>query len=224
MLNLFGRYRCPVGVALVKAAGTEYPPFADIAERHRAQIQVDLIAQLFPKIVGQTSAAIAAAADRRTGATSNRPDRLVDGGDDVGDPRLVAAVRQQITAARAAHAFNQPAAAQLGEELLQIAERDFLPLGNLGERHRAAIAMLRQIDHRHHRIAAFGAEPHGFALATRRRLGSGAGAGATTGAAGLARSASSSLTRARKVATSSSRPVKARATGSETSGSTPYGW
>src|SRR3954447_20621753 len=105
MLNLFGRYRCPVGVALVKAAGTEYPPFADIAERHRAQIQVDLIAQLFPKIVGQTSATVAAAADRRTGGTSDRPDRLVDGGDDIGNTRVVTAMRQQVTPTGAAHAF-----------------------------------------------------------------------------------------------------------------------
>ena len=76
------------------AAGAEHALFADIAERHRAQIEVDLVAQLLPQIVGQTAAAVAAAADRRAGRAADRADRLVDREDDVGDARLVAVMRQ----------------------------------------------------------------------------------------------------------------------------------
>ena len=60
---------------------------------------MDLVAQLFPKIVGQTSAAVDAAAGGAAGSTSHRMDRLVDREDDVGDARAIGAARQQIAAA-----------------------------------------------------------------------------------------------------------------------------
>src|SRR5438067_921550 len=129
---------------------------------------------------------------------------------------------QQIAAAGAAHALDQAAAAQFGKQLLEIRERDFLPLGDFGKRDRVAVAVPGEIDHRHYRIAAFGAEPHGCAPATRRRAGRDAGVGASP-AAGASFSRSSSPTRARSVETSSSSPFNARAIGSGISPLTPYG-
>src|SRR5712691_3651208 len=55
------RIRGPVCLALSEAAGAEDALLANIAERYRAQIQVDPIAQFLLQIMGQTSAAIAAA-------------------------------------------------------------------------------------------------------------------------------------------------------------------
>src|SRR5207344_206122 len=120
---------------------------------------------------------------------------------DVADPHVVLVMRQQVPAAGAAHAPDQPAAAQLGKQLLEIGERNLLPLGDLGERDRVAVAVPREIDHRHHRIAALGAELHGCALAARRRAGSGTGAGPSPEAEG-SWARSSSLARARSDATS----------------------
>ena len=81
-------------------------------------------------------------------------DRLVDREDDVGDAGVVAVMREQIAAARPAHALDETAAAQLGEKLLEIGQRNLLPLGDLGERDRPAVAVPGEIDHRHHRVAA----------------------------------------------------------------------
>ena len=158
----------------------------------------------------QTSAAVDAAAGRNTGGTSHRVDRFVDRENDIRDARIVAVMNQQIAAARAAHAFDEPATAQLGEELLEEGQRNFLALGDFGKADRRTIAVAREIDHRHHGIAALGAEPHGFALATRGRIGSGGGSAALA----APRSRSSSATRARNAATSSSKAVSGRAIGS----------
>src|SRR5260221_6468917 len=85
-----------VGVALNDAAGAEHPLVAHIAERHRAEVKADLIAELFPKIVGQASAAITTAADRGAGTTSHRADRLVDRQNDVAHAGCFAGIRPQI--------------------------------------------------------------------------------------------------------------------------------
>src|SRR5712691_11326082 len=206
------RIRGPVCLALGEAAGAEHALFADVAKRHRAQIQVDLIAQFLPEIMGQTSAAIAAAADRFAGGTSHRVERLVDRDDNVGNPDLVAVMPQAIAAAGPAHAADQATAPQLGKELLEIGERDLLPFGDLGERDRVAAAVPGEVDHRHHRIAAPGADLHGCALA--RCLTGSAVAAAPSSVGEVSRARSSSPMRARSVDTSSSNPFSARAIGS----------
>src|SRR5437867_7213697 len=119
-----------VAFALGNTAGPEDPLLADIAKRHRGQIKADLVAQFLPQIVGKTSAAVAAAADRRARAAAHRMERLVDRNDDVGDPRLVAVVREEIAAAWPAHAADQPAATQFGEQLFEVGQRDLLPGGD----------------------------------------------------------------------------------------------
>src|SRR5438094_6298691 len=98
---------------------------------------------------------------------------------------------QEIAAARPAHAVDKAALAQLGEELLEIGQRNLLPRGDVGERHRPLAAALGEIDHRHDRVAAFGAELHGSALAARRLPGWAAG-GALSLVAGASRACSSS--------------------------------
>src|SRR5437588_5583752 len=107
---------------------------------------MDLVAQFFPQIMRQTSAAVDAAAGDLAGGTSHGMDRLVDGEDNVGDARVVAVMRQQITAARTAHALDQTAATQLGEKLLEIGQRNLLALGDFGQAYRLAVAVARQID------------------------------------------------------------------------------
>src|SRR5215218_7333932 len=108
--------------ALRREAGAEHPPLADIAERYRAEIEMDLMSQLLPEIVRQTSAAVAAAADRLTGLAADRLDLLVDREDDVGDAGVVAVMCEQISAARPAHAPDEAAAPQFGEKLLQVSQ------------------------------------------------------------------------------------------------------
>src|SRR5260221_4321170 len=111
-------------LAIDDAAGAEQSPLADIGERNGAEIEMNLIAELFPQIVGETAALIAAAAGRRARGAARRPDRLVDRPNDVRDAGLARRGSPQITAARAAHAAHQAAFAQLGEELFQIGQRD----------------------------------------------------------------------------------------------------
>src|SRR6202035_437288 len=65
-----------------------------------------------------------------------------------------------ITAARTAHALDEPILAQHCEELLEVGERDFLSFGDFGERDRVATAVLGKIDHCHYRVAPLGAQPH----------------------------------------------------------------
>src|SRR5260370_9523593 len=122
---------------------------------------MNLIAELFPEIMSEAARLAAAAADGRARRTARGADRLVHGEDDVGDARLVGAMTEEIAAAGAAHALDQARGAQLGEELLEIGQGDLLPLGDLGERDRAALAVLGEVDHRHPRLAPPRAEPHG---------------------------------------------------------------
>src|ERR1041384_1860623 len=156
-----------VNFALGDAAGPKHPPLAAIAERYRAQKKMDLVAQLFPQIVRQTSAPVDAAAGNRSGGTSHRMDRLVDGSDDVADARIVAIICQEVAATRPAHALDQAVAPQFGEELFEVRQGNLLSIGDIGKADRGAITMAREIDHRHDGIAGLGAELHGFALATR---------------------------------------------------------
>src|SRR4051794_13482980 len=146
--------------ALRREAGAEHPPLADIAERHRAEVEVDLAAQLLPQIVRQASAAIAAAADRLTGLAANRLDLLLDREDDVRNAGVVAVMCEQISAARPAHAPDETAGAQLGKKLLEIAQQNPLPPRVPAERARSRLAVPGKIDHRHNRVASPGAELH----------------------------------------------------------------
>jgi len=55
---------------------------------------MNLVAQLFPQIMGETSALVAAAAKRRAGPAARRADRLVDRENDVGDAGRIAVMRE----------------------------------------------------------------------------------------------------------------------------------
>jgi len=87
----------------------------DIGQRHRAEIEVDLIAELFPEIVGEAARLATAAADRRTRRTARGADRLVDGEDDVGDARLIGAMAKEIAAAGPAQLLTRLAARSLAK-------------------------------------------------------------------------------------------------------------
>src|SRR5205085_4401999 len=139
-------------------------------------------------------------------------------------------VRQQITAARAAHALHEPILAKHREELLEVGQRDFLPFGDFGERDRVATAVLGKVNHCHHRVAPLGAQPHFPVLkllsrpqslsvpfppelATSRSDRCSPEAGSRAGSC-TALSCSSSAIRALRLVTSSSNPLRARAIGS----------
>ena len=54
-------------------AASENPSLADVGERHRAQIQVDLIAEFFPQIVGEAAAPVRMAAVAASPGCSGSP-------------------------------------------------------------------------------------------------------------------------------------------------------
>ena len=81
---------------------------------------MDLLAQFFPKIMGDAARAGLGAALGTVGAASCGRDRLIYRNNDVGDAKLARRPRQAIAAARTAHAGDQPAPPKLGEELFQI--------------------------------------------------------------------------------------------------------
>src|SRR6202030_3870447 len=66
------RHGAAESFAVDAAARPKDAVLADIGERYRTQIEVDLIAELFPQIMSETSGAIAAAADRRAGSATDR--------------------------------------------------------------------------------------------------------------------------------------------------------
>jgi sugar phosphate isomerase/epimerase len=70
-------------------------------------------------------------------------------------------LREVVAAARAAHARDELAPAQLAEQLLQVGQRDVLAPADRRERHRPARLTHGQIHHRGHRKPAFGRESHG---------------------------------------------------------------
>ena len=57
--------------------------------------------------------------------------------------------------------LDEGMAAQLAEELLEIGERDLLPVGHAGEGRRPLGAVHRDVDHRRNRKSSFGRETHG---------------------------------------------------------------
>src|ERR1043166_1669282 len=102
-------------------------------QRDRLQMVEYFRIQTGPQVVGQALLVITAVF---LAAALRRVDRLLHSHADVGDRQLFAGPRQKITAARAAHAFDQRTAPQLAEQLLEIRERDLLPRAYVGERYR----------------------------------------------------------------------------------------
>ena len=119
-----------------------------------AEVEVDLVAEFFPEIVGQTAAARGMAASSGAWTTARGAERLIDRDDDVGDANLLTDAGQLVAAARAADAAHQVVAAQLAEQLLEVGERDLLALGDLGQGYRPVGAVNGEVSHRHHRVSA----------------------------------------------------------------------
>ncbi len=71
------------------------------------------------------------------------------------------AARQPIAAAGTAHAFDEAVPAELAEELLEVGQRNLLPLGDAGQRDRGIGAVHRDVDHRGDGESSFGGEAHG---------------------------------------------------------------
>jgi hypothetical protein len=118
-------------------------------------------AEIVPQVVGQAALAAGHAAARKRGA-AHRLERLVDRRDDVGDAGPGRRLGQAIAAAGTAHALDQPAAAQAGEQLFEIRQGDVLALSDVVERDRLLSAPLGEVGHGHDRIAALGAQTHGL--------------------------------------------------------------
>ncbi len=85
------------------------------------------------------------AADQAVAArAARRAQRLVDRSDHFGDGRELRRPRQPIAAARPAGADHQTPPAQAREQLFEVGLRDLLPLGDLGERDGASLAVGRR--------------------------------------------------------------------------------
>ena len=88
-------------------------------------------------------------------------ERLVHCDDDFGHRDALHRLRQTVAAAGPAHAGHQLPAAQLAEQLLEVGERNMLPLADRRERHGAARLAHGQVHHRGDREPALGRKPHG---------------------------------------------------------------
>src|SRR5206468_10321943 len=126
-----------------KAIGPHLTP--ETRKPHAGDESRDGAVQLLPQLVGHAALVVVAVL---APTALRRVDRLVHGANDVGHRDLGGVAGEMIPAARAAHALHELAAAQLAEELLEIRERDPLPLADAGERHRTGGAMQGQVQHR----------------------------------------------------------------------------
>src|SRR5437667_12633932 len=97
-------------------------------------------------------------------AALRRVQRLVHRRDDVRDGHSFETARERVASAGPANAVDQRVAPQLAEELLQIRQRDALPLADTGERHRTLAAMHGEVQHRGHCESSFGRQSHGCTL------------------------------------------------------------
>src|SRR6185436_2296906 len=98
-----------------------------VRERNRREEVLNAVTHFLPEAVGDTAAAAADAALHRAFLAARGFDRLVHGGDDVGDGDAASVARQPIAAAWAAHAGHETSPAHACEKLFEVGERDFLP-------------------------------------------------------------------------------------------------
>ena len=113
---------------------TQNPLFNDVGERHRFQEDLDLAAEFFPQIMGETAAGVRKAAFRAAIPAAGDFDGFFDGADDIGNPGFCGRVGKPITAPWTARRDHKSAATQLGKELLQVSERNLLTLGDFAKR------------------------------------------------------------------------------------------
>jgi hypothetical protein len=73
---------------------------------------------------------------------------------------LAGGAAQAITAVRAALALDEPGLAQLGDEVLEVRERQALGLGDGAQRHRGAVLMTAELDHQAHSVFRSGGKQH----------------------------------------------------------------
>src|SRR5512138_3358953 len=85
--------------APAEAAGAEHAAADHVGDGHRAEVEVDLVAEFLPQVVGLAAALVAAATERLPRRAAGRADRLVDGEDDVGDAGLARRLGQEVAAA-----------------------------------------------------------------------------------------------------------------------------
>src|SRR5258706_13924084 len=86
-----------------------------VRELHAGEKSENGGVELFPQVVRHAALVLAAVL---AAAALRRVEGLFDGKDDVGDRNLARIARQVVAAPRTAHAFHDPAAAELAEQLL----------------------------------------------------------------------------------------------------------
>src|SRR4051794_41886817 len=79
----------------------EDPALAHIGDGDAAEIEVDLVAQFLPQVMGQAAAAVGPAPGGRAGGAAGGADRLVHRQDDIGDPHRIGGVGPQKSPPRA---------------------------------------------------------------------------------------------------------------------------
>src|SRR5882762_4805607 len=133
----------------------------EVGELHRIQVLVHLVVELGPEVMGHAALLVVAVF---LAATLRRVERLVHRRDDVRDRYPFETARERVASAGPASAVDQRVAPQLAEKLLQIRERDALPLADTGERHRTLAAVHGEVQHRGHCESSFGRQSHGCTL------------------------------------------------------------
>src|SRR5476651_2392097 len=162
------RFTC-LRVAADKRNGLGALALDELAQRDALEESIHGGIQLFPEVVSHAAMAVVAVL---APAALRRVDGLLDRADDVGNRHLGRVAGEVIAAARAPHALDQRAAAQLAEKLLEVRKRDLLALADPGKGDRARGAMERQIEHRGHRETSFGRESHGvLGSGSKRAIG-----------------------------------------------------
>src|SRR3990172_8644639 len=113
----------------------------EVGELDRAQVLEDAVVQPRPQVVREALLIVVAVL---LAPALRGVHRLVDGAGDVRDRDLVEVLGEEVAAARAADARDDRIPAQLPEELLEVRERDALPLADSRQRHRPALLGLGQ--------------------------------------------------------------------------------
>mmetsp|Transcript_15032 Transcript_15032/g.35475 ORF Transcript_15032/g.35475 Transcript_15032/m.35475 type:complete len:655 (-) Transcript_15032:1504-3468(-) len=131
----------------------------ELAQGHGVKVLDHLGVQVGPELMGDAAPAVLAHAVVLA-ATAGRVEGLVHRDDDVGHRDVFGLAPQRIPTTRAAGALDKLVAAQLAKQLLQIGERNLLPLADGSQRDRARVLAQRQVQHRGDCKPAFGGETH----------------------------------------------------------------
>ena len=133
----------------------------ELGERGLAEHRVDALLEAHPQPARRALAlALAGAADVAVGDAFHRGDLALDHCDDVEHADLLGRPGERVPAVHAARALDEPTAAQLRGELLEIRERQVLDASHLGDAQRTGAIRLGELGHHAQAVVSLGTHPH----------------------------------------------------------------